>query len=61
MKKFVVDWYIDEIGNGTEVSMEEIEENIRDRKNAIKFGRNYEKWESMVEKDWKKLVLKRAS
>lgn len=54
-EKFVVDWYIDEIGNGTEVSMEEIEENIRDRKNAIKFGRNYEKWESMVEKDLKKV------
>ena len=54
-EKFVVDWYIDEIGNGIEVSMEEIEENIRDRKNAIKFGRNYEKWESMVEKDLKKV------
>ena len=54
-EKFVVDWYIDEIGNGTEVSMEEIEENIRDRKNAIKFGRNYEKWESMVEKDLEKI------
>lgn len=54
-EKFVVDWYIDEIGNGTEVSMEEIEENIRDRKNAIKFGRNYEKWESMVEKDLEKV------
>ena len=35
--------------------MEEIEENIRDRKNAIKFGRNYEKWESMVEKDLEKI------
>lgn len=54
-EKFVVDWYIDEIGNGTEVSMEEIEENIRDRRNAIKFGRNYEKWESMVEKELKKV------
>lgn len=54
-EKFVVDWYIDEIGNGIEVSMEEIEENIRDRKNAIKFGRNYEKWESMVEKDLEKV------
>lgn len=54
-EKFVVDWYIDEIGNGVEVSMEEIEENIRDRRNAIKFGRNYEKWESMVEKDLKKV------
>lgn len=54
-EKFVVDWYIDEIGNGTEVSMEEIEENIRDRKNDIKFGRNYEKWESMVEKDLEKV------
>ncbi len=58
-EKFVVDWYVDEIGNGIEVSMEEIEENIKDKKNAIKFGKNYEKWEAMVEKDLMKAGFKK--
>ena len=58
-EKFVVDWYIDEIGNGEEVSMEEIEENIKDKKNAIKFGRKYEKWETMVERDLEKVGFKK--
>ena len=43
-----------------EVSMEEIEENIKDKKNAIKFGRKYEKWEKMVERDLEKWELKRS-
>ena len=58
-EKFVVDWYIDEIGNGEEVSMEEIEENIKDKKNAIKFGRKYEKWKTMVERDLEKVGFKK--
>ena len=40
-------------------SMEEIEENIKDKKNAIRFGRKYEKWETMVESDLKKIGFKK--
>ena len=58
-ERFVVEWYIDELGNGTEVSMEEVEEFIKSRKNAINFGKKYEKWKSMVEADLKKVGFKK--
>ena len=47
-EKFVIDWYIDEIGNEKK-SLWRDQENIKDKKNAIRFGRKYEKWETMVE------------
>lgn len=58
-ERFVVEWYIDELGNGTEVSMEEVEEFIKSRKNAVSFGRKYEKWKSMVEADLKEAGFKK--
>ena len=39
--------------------MEDIEENIKDKKTEIRFGRKYEKWETMVESDLKKVGFKK--
>ena len=39
--------------------MEEVEEFIKSRKNAISFGKKYEKWKSMVETELKKVGFKK--
>lgn len=48
---FVIKWYIEELGDGEKVAMEDIEEYISSRKHALEFGKKYEKWKEMVEKD----------
>ena len=58
-EKFVIAWYIDNLGDGFEISMEEIERIIKDRRSAITFGRNYEKWEAMVKKDLENVGFKK--
>lgn len=58
-EKFVIEWYIDELGDGSQISMEEIERVIKDRKNAINFGKKYEKWQSMVASDLENIGFKR--
>ncbi|WP_291255207.1 DUF2207 domain-containing protein [Fusobacterium sp.] len=58
-EKFVIEWYIDELGDGSQISMEEIERVIKDRKSAINFGQKYEKWQSMVVSDLKNVGFKR--
>lgn len=58
-EKFLIKWYIDELGNGEQVVMEDIERYISSKKNALAFGRNYEKWEEMVKADLKKVGFKK--
>ncbi|WP_300356062.1 DUF2207 domain-containing protein [Fusobacterium sp.] len=57
-ERFIIAWYIDELGNGVQISMEEIERIIKDRRSAIAFGKNYEKWEAMVRKDLENVGFK---
>lgn len=52
-ENFVIDWYIEELGDGTQVILEDINSYVRTRKNAITFGKNYEKWLSLIDKELK--------
>lgn len=47
------------MGNGEQVVMEDIERYISSKKNALAFGRKYEKWEEMVKADLKKVGFKK--
>lgn len=58
-EKFVIEWYIEELGDGYQVSMEEIERIIKNSKNAINFGKKYEEWQSMVAKELENIGFKR--
>ena len=54
-EKFVVDWYINDLGDGEQVVMEEVERYISNKKNALEFGREYERWLGMVRTDLTKV------
>ena len=50
-EKYVLEWYINEMGNGKEVILEEIEKYIANRKNARIFYSNYQVWYNNVAKE----------
>ncbi|WP_410207872.1 DUF2207 domain-containing protein [Fusobacterium sp.] len=47
-EKFLLDWYIKELGDGTQVVLEDIDKNINTRSRAREFNSNYERWQTMV-------------
>ena len=47
-EKFLLDWYIKELGNGKEVVLEDIDRNINTKTKARMFNNNYERWQTMV-------------
>ena len=58
-EKYVFQWYINEMGNGTEVVMEDIESYISGKKNAKAFYSKYKEWCRKVEKDLEEKGLTR--
>ena len=58
-EKFLIKWYIEELGDGEQVVMEDVERYISSKKNALAFGRKYEKWQNMVKKDLEKVGFKK--
>lgn len=52
-ENFVIDWYINDLGDGNQVILEDINSYIKNRKNALTFGKNYEKWELLIDKELK--------
>jgi len=43
-ESFLIDWFINDIGNGQSVSLEEIKEYVKDRDNALTFKSKYDDW-----------------
>lgn len=50
-EKFILNWYIRELGDGSRVTLEDIEEIVKNRGNAREFNSNYERWKTMVYSD----------
>lgn len=47
-EKFLLDWYVRELGDGSQVILEDIDKNINTRSKARAFNSNYERWQTMV-------------
>lgn len=45
---FLISWFIGKIGNGLSVTLDEINEYVRSRGNALEFRSDYREWESCV-------------
>jgi uncharacterized membrane protein len=43
-ESFLIDWFINGIGDGQAVSLEEIREYVKDRDNALQFKSDYDDW-----------------
>lgn len=56
-EKFVLDWYIDELGDGTEVVMEDVEKYISNKKNAKAFYSKYKTWCRDISKELKNIGI----
>lgn len=50
-EKFILNWYIRELGDGEKVVLEEIEKLVKNRGKAKEFNSNYERWKTMVYSD----------
>ena len=50
-EKFILNWYIRELGDGEKVILEEIERVVENRGKAKEFNSNYERWKTMVYTD----------
>lgn len=47
-EQFLVNWLIDDIGNGTEINLDELHSYTKTVKNAENFKKKYDKWVAMV-------------
>lgn len=56
-EKFVLKWYIDELGDGTEVVMEDVERCISTKKDAKRFYSKYQSWYKQVSRELKVLGI----
>ncbi len=56
-EKYVLDWYIDDMGDGMEVVMENVEKYISGNRNAKKFYSKYQVWYKGVADDLKDLGI----
>lgn len=50
-EKFILNWYIRELGDGEKVVLEDIEKIVENRSKAREFNSNYERWKTMVYTD----------
>ncbi len=54
-EKFILKWYIEEIGNGEEVFIEEIENSLKNKEKYIIFKKKYDEWKNLLENGLKKV------
>lgn len=47
-EQFLYDWFINDLGNGTYLAMDELEEILKKTKNAYQFNRDYDKFRDYV-------------
>lgn len=57
-EKFILNWYIRELGDGEKIVLESVEASIKGRGGAKEFNRNYERWRTIVYSDMLKKNLK---
>lgn len=50
-EKFLIDWLIDDIGNGTEINLKELHSYTKKVKNAESFKQSYDAWTAMVKSE----------
>ena len=56
-EKYVLNWYINEMGDGLEVVMEDVEKHISSSREAKKFYSKYQTWHKQVSRDLKILGI----
>lgn len=59
-EKYVLDWYINDMGDGMEVVMEDVEKYISGNRNAKRFYSKYQVWYKGVAEDLKNLGIVKA-
>jgi len=47
-ESFLIDWFLNRIGNGESVTTNEITEYVKDKKNSYQFKSDFEKWKYLV-------------
>lgn len=57
-EKFILNWYIRELGDGERIVLESVEASIKGRGGAKEFNRNYERWRTIVYSDMLEKNLK---
>ena len=57
-EKFILNWYIRELGDGEKIILESVEASIKGRGGAKEFNRNYERWRTIVYLDMLEKNLK---
>ena len=57
-EKFILNWYIRELGDGEKIVLESVEASIKGRGGAKEFNRNYERWRTIVYSDMLEKNLK---
>lgn len=57
-EKFILNWYIRELGDGEKIVLESVEALIKGRGGAKEFNRNYERWRTIVYSDMLEKNLK---
>ena len=57
-EKFILNWYIRELGDGEKIILESVEVSIKGRGGAKEFNRNYERWRTIVYSDMLEKNLK---
>lgn len=57
-EKFILNWYIRELGDGEKIILESVEASIKGRGGAKEFNRNYERWRTIVYSDMLEKNLK---
>lgn len=57
-EKFILNWYIRELGDGEKIVLESVEASIKGRGGAKEFNRNYERWRTIVYSDMLEKKLK---
>jgi len=57
-EKFILNWYIRELGDGEKIVLESVEASIKGRGGAREFNRNYERWRTIVYSDMLEKNLK---
>ena len=50
-EKFLVEWLINDVGNGTEINLDELKEYTKTLKNAQSFKESYDAWVALVKLD----------
>ncbi|HHV99525.1 MAG TPA: DUF2207 domain-containing protein [Clostridiaceae bacterium] len=50
-ESFLIDWFLNKIGNGELVTTDEINEYVKDKKNSYQFKSDFEKWKTLVREE----------